>query len=422
MTAETDWAAFYLLQRGAPLKCATVTPDHFGTHRVAQWYRAALRLGDWVRFDELGITVDESVALTDHLVLPRDVPEIERRIVSGWALRHARTATATFMDATRGEGADNFEGAAQGLLEALTEAQAGMPVASLPHATVVSKTLEGWLEAARAPEPRALPLPFEKLQAHTHGLPRKKVVIVGGRSSEHKTTVARTWAVHAADKAFRCLYWTMEDANEDIAGRTVADRCGFVTTTALATGGWPTKGLRPTHDQLQGFFHAVESHVAGNVGTKLRHLDTHSPRRHQVLTTLRAEAARGLDMAVLDFVQLMRPDDDRTRVSPEWWRETLSLLNGVAQDCDISLVLVSQIEKAGSSASEEDKRLPRAIEMPFGAQLWQGSYGVVMVGFEGEQLKLKLEKWKSAGAKHGKGGQVVLRLQVDAAHDRIVEV
>lgn len=424
--AEHDWAAYYLLLRGLPLSSSSVSPNHFGDHRVATWYRKALRAGDWIDGGEdLGITLDELNDLTSRSVAKSMVPELERRIVEGWAIRRTRMACAAFMDSTR-NGGEAFDAACQALLEALTEAQAGMPVQSISHAKAGADTIAGWLEAAQAPEPRAIPLPWSKLSDHTHGLPRKKVIIVGGRSSEHKTTVARTWAAHAASKGFRVLYWTAEDCAGDIAGRTIADACGYVTTTALATGGYPND-RRPTKFEWDNFTSKAEAHLHGNVGKHLRYLDTSAPRRHQVLTTLRAEAARGLDMAVFDFLQLCRPDDDRTRVTPEWWRETLSLLNGVAQDCDLALVLVSQIEKTGSATSEEANRLPRAVEMPFGAQLWQGCYGCVMVGFEGEQLMLRIEKWKSAAAKHGsdesgKRGQRRMRLEVDPQYDRIQEM
>lgn len=419
-TAEQDWAAYYLLLRGAPLSQSAVLPDHFGTPEIAGWYRAARKIGNWVHFDELGIDTDTSVKLTQRVVLPTHVPELERRITEGWALRRTQSACAAFLDSTRGEGAASFQEASQRLLEALTEAQSGMPVSSVSHGIAGKDAIAEWLESAQATEPRAIPLPWPKLHGHTHGLPRKKVTIVGGRSSEHKTTTARSWAVHAADKAFRVLYWTMEDNTGDLAGRTIADRVGYVDTTALATGGWPREH-RPTGDEWSAFLGRAEKHLEGNVGRYLRYLDTSAPRRHQVLTALRAEAARGLDMVVLDFVQLIRPDDDRTRVTPEWWRETLSLLNGVAQDCDLVALLVSQIEKTGSATSEEANRLPRAVEMPFGAQLWQGTYAIVMVGFEKNELKLKIEKWKSAEAKHGNEGQVVIGLRVDPKQDRITE-
>lgn len=418
--AERDWATVFLLLRSVPLSSATVIPDHFGDHKVATWYRKALRAGDWIDPAEIGVDLDDLNDLTSRMVGRTHVPELERRIVEGWAVRRTTLACADFCDSVRGEGAESFHVASSRLLEALTEAQAGMPVSSVSHAKAGADTIADWLTAAQAPEPRAIPLPWTKLHAHTHGLPRKKVVIVGGRSSEHKTTAARSMAAYAADKGFRVLYWTAEDNMGDLAGRTIADRVGYVTTTALATGGWPG-GTRPTGMGWANFTGGCESHLKGAIGKNLRYLDTSAPRRHKVLSTLRAEAARGLDLAVFDFVQLIRPDDDRDRVTPEWWRETLSLLNGVAQECNLSMVLVSQIEKTGSKESGDANRLPRAIEMPFGAQLWQGAYGVIMAGFEGDKFKLRLEKWKSAQAKNGKDGQVVIVLDVEPMYDRIVE-
>lgn len=427
--AELDWAVHYLVLRRAPLACSTVTPEHIGAHEaVHSWAKAAVRLGDWVREDELGIGLGpaglahlDELSSRRHYVVDAAMPEVERRIVQGWAVRRTTAACDGFLAAVRRGLPDGYDNAARSLLEALTEAQAGMPVSSVSHAKAGADAVADWLTAARAPEPRALPLPWPKLHAHTHGLPRKKVVIVGGRSSEHKTTVARSIAAHAADKGFRVLYWTAEDATVDIAGRTIADRAGYVTTTALATGGWPN-GRRPTEFDWNTFTAKVTENLEGNVGKFLRYLDTSAPRRHQVLATLRAEAARGLDAWVFDFAQLIRPDNDRTPVTPEWWRETMSLLCALAQETNTAGLLVSQIEKTGSKESGEANRLPRAIEMPFGAQLWQGSYGVIMAGFEGNKFKLRLEKWKSAEAKNGKDGQIVIPLHVEPAHDRIAEV
>ena len=414
--AEYDWANYYLVARVGPLSATTVVPEHFGQHDVATWYRRALERGAWVDSEEIGIPLGKAVEITARCILSSVIPEVERRIVLGWAVRQASLACADFSDRVRSN-PDDFEAASQKLLQALTEAQAGMPVDSVPHAKAGADAIANWLTEAQAPEPRAIPFPWETVHQHTHGLPRKKLVFVGGRSSEHKTTFARSIAVHAATKGFRVLYWTLEDNTADIAGRTIVDATGFPTTTALATGGWPRE-TRPTHDELSTAFAKTTAHLEGAVGKNLRYLDRSNPTRQHVIATIRAEAARGLDLFVGDFVQLVQPDDPRHRVDDSWWRTTCALLSGLAQDLDIAMLWVSQIEKTGTKESAEAKRLPKAVEMPYGAQLFQGCYGCIMVGFEGERFKAVMEKWKSAKARGG----VEVPLVVEPKFDRIVEV
>ncbi len=165
-----------------------------------------------------------------------------------------------------------------------------------------------------------------------------------------------------------------------------------------------------------------------------------------MLTEIKAEAARGTVAFFGDFIQLVRPDNPRQPATNDWWREAIAAFAGLAKTLGIVIVWTSQIEKTATKESSGENRVPRGIEMPFGAVIRQGAYGCLMVGMSqsatrsaekfsaigkpGEAaaptagspyLTIEVDKWKSAGNVDHCGDDARYIFDVDPAHDRLIE-
>lgn len=399
--AERDVVCWYLARREADPRASVVRPIHLGEHAEA-WRRACEGEPSYVALDVPGLT-------------PERIAAAEREVVAAWARRHASKA---LRDATAALDSGQDPGAVQtAVTTAMAEAASGGLVRSESHRDAAGRVLETWIHALTE-APKTIPLPWKQLQEHTGGLPLGKLVILGGRSSEHKTTTAREIAEgtarhFAAIGAGHALYWTLEDSTVDVSGRTIADNVAALTTRDLMTG--THRGRRPTADGLTTIALQVRQHLTEPWTERLRYLDEAKPRRSRMLSVLSAEAAAGCKLAVIDFLHLVRPD--RGEMNPDAAHEIASDLHAAAKLHNMAILALGQLDKPGTAASSEQKRVPHATEMLYGSMLKQTAFGVIMVG-RGKQegtLDMLIEKWKSSDP------NVAIRLRVDAAHDRILD-
>lgn len=420
--AEFQWALYYLVQQRGSLGTSPVLPEHIESPVVRRWYQAALKQPDQYTYADLGISVDD-LARIEELGYPPDatVKRGETRIQEEWCLRRARVAIGTAFDSVRKATPSELPGHISELQAALSECLAGRPALARDHQQVGYETIEHWLTEARATGPLTLPLPWPRLHQHTHGLPRRKLVVVGARSSEHKTTVARSIAAHVANSGLRVLYWTMEDDARDLAARTIAADTPQLHVRALTTGGWPKGKLRPTKDEMHAIMANVQKSLEGKAGKNLLYLDIPSPTSSQLYQTASAVHAKTpIDLFVFDFWQLVAPDG-RERVDQLWWRREVAKAAAFAKRTNAAVIFTSQVEKTGSKESIEQGRVPRSIEMPFGSILRDGCYGCLMLGTQkrkdgSKYLRCQIDKWK--GAENGLG----VAFNINAPHDTLTEM
>ena len=403
---------------------STLTPEHFfnGHHRAVctvmqrpGWTPGhladALGESDWL--GEI-----ESLGRLASNVTADSVAAAESRLREHYAVRKAMEACHDFMRQAERNPRLPLVGE---LVSSLAEAEGMGPIVSRTHGTVGHEVLADWASAVSSPvKNKTLPFPWDELQAHTGGWVVGKLHLIGGRSSEHKTTVARACAEHLASRGTRVCYWTAEDSDRDISARTIAASNSILTTQAISRGESPQV---LTEGRLQRIFADAGRSIEGPTGANLRIIDVANPHLRTVLSHIKIEAARGAKMVVFDFLQLIRPD--RGSPNNDWWRECIAALAGLAKSLEIALVCTSQIEKSGTQASVEAGRIPRGDEMPFGAVLRQGAFGVLMVGTsvkkdESVRLGIVVDKWKSA-ANAGSSDNARFPFDVDPAHDRLTE-
>lgn len=404
---------------------SSLTPEHFfnGRNRamcavmqMPGWTAGQMAdlLGDfeWVeKITSLGRLTDATSA--------SNVVASSTRLKEHYAVRKALEACDEFQ---RRASRDPKLSLVSELVGSLAEAEGQGPVRSRTHEEVGKEVMTDWASSISSPvKTKTLELPWPGLQAHTGGWVIGKLHLIGGRSSEHKTTVARCCAEHLASQGIRVCYWTAEDSDRDISARTIANTNSILTTQALSRGELPRQ---MTEGCLERVFTEATASVEGPTGKHMRILDDPNPRLSSVLSSIKIEAARGAKLVVFDFIQLIRPD--KGAPNNDWWRECVAALAGLAKQLKIALVCTSQIEKSGTQASVDAGRIPRGDEMPFGAVLRQGAFGILMVGTKTREdgsvrLGIELDKWKSA-QNFGTGGESArFVFDVDPAHDRLIE-
>lgn len=397
--AERDVACWYLARREADARSSVVRAHHLSKYGD-EWARASEGQPVHLALDVPGLTAER-------------VAQAERALVAGWSRRHAAAAlkrAQAELEAGGEPGAIQAE-----VAKALAEAASGGLVRSESHHDVAMRVLERWVGALVEP-PRMIPVPWRDLQSHTGGLPLRKFLLLGGRSSEHKTTTARELCEGAA-RHFEtlgdghALYWTMEDSSDDVGGRTIADNVSALTTRDLLTG--THKGKRPTADAMERIAMEMREHLREPWTKRLRYCDEANPRRSRVLSVLSAEAAKGCRFVVLDFFHLIRPD--KGEMNPDAAREIATGLHGAAKDLGMCILALGQLDKIGTKESED--RVPHAVEMMYGSMLKQTAFGVIMVGLGKREgtLDVVVEKWKASNP------NVAIRLRVDAAHDKLLD-
>jgi hypothetical protein len=404
MSAEQAVACWYLARREADARTSIVRPCHLSKYAAA-WEKALEGDSVYLELDVPGLTAERVAAA-------------ERALVSDWSRRHAGRALS---DAQAKLEAGGEAGAIQAdVARALSDAASGGLVRSETHREVAGRVIERWVgDLTGKDAPRMIPVPWTELQKHTGGLPKGKLILLGGRSSEHKTTTAREilecgaryFAESCPDE--NALYWTMEDAAEDVAGRTIADNVSALTTRDLMTG--THKGRRPTLDAMNRIAQEMRAHVSEKWTKHLRYTAKARPRISLVLSVLSAHAARGCTLAALDFFHLIRPD--RGEMNPDAARDIATALHEAAKDLGMCILALGQLDKVSTLASTAEARVPFAAEMLYGSMLKQTAFGAIMVGLGKVpgRLEMLVEKWKASDP------NVTIYLAVDPAHDRILD-
>jgi replicative DNA helicase len=400
MNAEEIVIAHYLGLRRADVRSSPVRPEFF---------TSPIRTKAWA----LALTGSPTLVDTpDEVPSEDEVKQAERELAARWARKHAAAALRRSLKAL--EGGEDVTSVASSVNASLAEASTGGLVSPVTHRDAALHLAEQWIRDLQTDDARTLPMPWRNLNEIYGGWPRGKLVYVGGRSSEHKTTFARCAAEHVARAGHRALFWTLEDSTGDVAARTVAADQTGLTTRDLATG--TLAGRRPTLDSLNAVASGIQKHVAADWATRLSYLDEPtSPARFAGVVS--ALSARGLDLVVVDYFQLLRGSAD---ADSQFYELAAQTLHDTAKRLNVCIIATSQIDKVGTQASEDAGRVPKASEMLFGTILKRTAHGVIMVGKctmkdKTPGLECVFEKWKWATA------GATIKLAVDPAHDRLVE-
>lgn len=172
---------------------------------------------------------------------------------------------------------------------------------------------------------------FPDLDEKTAGLQKGDLIIVAGRPSMGKTALALQIAQEAALNDKAVLIFSLEMNDRALVERTIAN-VGKISSNAIRTG------------KLQDSdWHRITNAVGRLHTTKLLIDKASAPSVAQMRAKgRRTKRKHGLDLIVIDYIQLMSGDGDNRNDEVSKITRGLKLL---AQDLDVPVIAISQLSR-----------------------------------------------------------------------------
>jgi replicative DNA helicase len=184
-----------------------------------------------------------------------------------------------------------------------------------------------------------LPVGFADLDRLLGGLQKSDLVIVAARPSMGKSSLAITMAVNAATKSNAVIaMFTLEMSGEQVAQRMLQGRAGI-----------PSDKLRKGNISELEWDHFTKA-SADLSEVQIFIDDTPSPSPTEIRTKARRlMAEKGLDLIIVDYLQLMQASDRRSENRVQEISYITRALKGVARDLNVPVIALSQLSRAVES-------------------------------------------------------------------------
>lgn len=248
-----------------------------------------------------------------------------------------------------------------------------------------------------------IPTPWYELDELIGGLYGSRLYIVGGRPGDGKTTMALNIAQHAAvESGKQVLVFSKEMPSLDITGRLLA-------------AGAQIDLREINHRRISDMARQRITHYVTKVGSVPLRVNASSVSLAGIKTLARTQHhRRGLDVLVVDYLQLVRadvPGRNREQEVGQVSRE----LKALAMELDIAVVVPAQLNR--SPVSRADSR-PTKSDLRDSGQIEQDADAVILLWHRTDDDKptgriiLILDK-----NRHGPTAEIELRW--DGAHGMI---
>ncbi|MEN6479363.1 MAG: replicative DNA helicase [Anaerolineales bacterium] len=181
-----------------------------------------------------------------------------------------------------------------------------------------------------------LPVGFVDLDRLLGGLQKSDLIIIAARPSVGKSSLAISMAMNAATKSNAVIaMFTLEMSAEQVAQRMLQGRAGI-----------PSDRLR------KGDINDLEWEQFTKASADLSEVqifidDTPSPSPTEIRTKARRlMAEKGLDLIIVDYLQLMQANDRRSENRVQEISYISRALKGVARDLNVPVIALSQLSRA----------------------------------------------------------------------------
>lgn len=196
-----------------------------------------------------------------------------------------------------------------------------------------------------------IPTGIEDFDKMTGGLQPGELVVIGARPSQGKTALAMNIAEYAAEfHAKRSLLFSLEMTTSAITQRMIASRAGV-----------DSKQIR------LGWVSVADHNRMLKAGEEIERLsiyidDSGTLRPSEIKARTRREYSKhGLDLVIVDYLQLVRPDGRRDRKDLEI-ADASAALKAIAKELNIAVIALSQLNR-GPEQRDPDKRRPMMADI-----------------------------------------------------------
>lgn len=233
-------------------------------------------------------------------------------------------------------------------------------------------TIERRLEGGK----KAIPSGLTDLDAILNGgWHRGQVIVLAARPSMGKTALSLHHATHAAIEGYGVLFLSMEMVGGELADRAIAAlghvHLGNLLTGQMTDAEW--NGVTVAAGRVQD----IPLHVLDRSGLNFFQVATYA-RRHK--------RKHGLDVLVIDYLQLMAGDSGEKRHSQI--EEITRNLKTLAKELDIAVILLSQL-----SRKTEEARRPRLSHLRDSGSIEQDADVVLFI--HREEVDAPETQWKN---------------------------
>ena len=222
---------------------------------------------------------------------------------------------------------------------------------------VIGKVLEKFEKLQADPESyRGIPTGFKRLDKLTHGLQAGALIVLAARPGMGKTSLAMNLVEHASLRAGKtCAVFSLEMPRHEIVQRLICSYAKVSMQKALdgqlAKKDWQKLMLASDQQKKTKIFIDDSSRVTpGEILSKCRRL----------------KASAGLDMIMIDYIQLMSSGDSKTAGAENRQQEVASItreLKIMAKELGVPVIALSQLRRIQSKEPQlSDLRESGAIE------------------------------------------------------------
>ncbi len=197
---------------------------------------------------------------------------------------------------------------------------------------------------------RGLSTGFTGLDNYLSGLQKSDMIIIGGRPSLGKTSLALDIARHVALKENVPVgLFSLEMSKDQVVDRLIAAE-STVDLWKIRTGHLSTDG------EINDFT-LIQNALAKLAEVPLYIDDAPSPTVMQIKTMARRlQAEAGLGLVVIDYIQLINPDSNQIS-SVQQYSEISRALKGLARELQVPVLALSQLSRAVEQRSPAIPRL-----------------------------------------------------------------
>lgn len=276
--------------------------------------------------------------------------------VDAYAQMVARTAVRRrmlqFSDSLRGLALDEKRSVEDVLADAerdftaVRDATFDMPTPDLVD--LVGARLDHAMERIESPDvPDGVPTGWKDVDAITHGLQRKDLIVLAGRPGTGKSAVLVNMAMAAARAGHAVGFLSLEMGAEQIVDRMIAVETG-VPLEHVAHPEMMTADERRRY--MAGAGQISKLPILIEASGRI------TPQRVKLLAR-RWKRTHGLSLVIVDYLQLMQGHDDEGRRRQSRYEEVSDLsitMKQLAMELDVPVVLAAQLSRAVEQ--RQDKR------------------------------------------------------------------
>lgn len=202
----------------------------------------------------------------------------------------------------------------------------------------------GWLvDRAESDGEDGIPTGFPALDEVTHGWQRKNLIFLAARPAMGKTALALNFATAAAERGRSVAIFSLEMGKEELAARILAAKTMTPLSKILHPRALDEAESNRVQDQLD------------EMGAKWRLFidDTATTTLPQIAAKARRIKAKdGLDLVIIDYLQLMTSEGRSENRVQEISKITRGL-KGMAKDLDCPVICLSQLSRQVESRTDK---------------------------------------------------------------------